>query len=116
MLGSHQVQRISFNGNYNARASFSPDGQQIVMLHSGSDTHGYGIGLQDLQTGAFLVLDNAGDDQSPSFAPNGQIVVFASRPGLQRQLAVVSTDGKIKLGLPSNQGDVQEPVWSPFLN
>lgn len=115
-LGNNQVQRMSFNGNYNARASFSPDGQQIVMIHSGSDTSGYGIGLQDLQTGAYLILDGSGDDQSPSFAPNGQMVVYATRPGLQRQLAVVSTDGKIKLRLPSDQGDVQEPVWSPFLN
>jgi TolB protein len=112
-LGSNQVQRVSYNGNYNARASYSPDGQQIVMLHQEG---GFGIGLQDLQTGAFITLDNSGDDQSPSFAPNGEMIVYATRSGSQRQLAVVSTDGKIKLRLPSDQGDVQEPVWSPFLN
>jgi len=117
VLGSGQISRMSFNGNYNARASFSPDASQIVMLHSGSDTRGYGIGLQDLQSGAYLVLDNSGDDQSPSFAPNGQMVVFAARlGGGYRQLALVSTDGKIKLKLPSDSGDVQEPAWSPFLN
>jgi TolB protein len=115
-LGGNQIQRISFNGNYNARASFSPDASQIVMIHRGSDSNGFGIGLQDLQSGAYLILDNSGDDQSPSFAPNGQMVVFASKSGLQRQLALVSTDGRIKLRLPSDQGDVQEPVWSPFLN
>jgi TolB protein len=115
-LGSRQVSRVTFNGNYNARASFSPDGSQIVMLHSGGDTSGYGIGLQDLQSNAFLVLDNSGDDQSPSFAPNGQMVIFAAKDGMHRQLALVSTDGRIKLRLPSDQGDVQEPVWSPFLN
>jgi len=115
-LSDHQSNRISFNGTYNARASFSPDGSQIVMLHAGSDTTGYGIGLQDLQSSAFLVLDNSGDDQSPSFAPNGQMVIFATKTGIHRQLALVSTDGRIKLRLPSDQGDVQEPVWSPFLN
>lgn len=116
MLNGRQVNRMTFNGNYNARGSFSPDGTQIVMIHSGSDAAGYGIGLQDLQTGAFLVLDNSGDDQSPSFAPNGQMVIFATKTGAHRQLALVSTDGRIKLRLPSDNGDVQEPVWSPFLS
>jgi len=115
-LPSGQIQRISYNGNYNARASFSPDGNQIVMIHSGDNTNGYGIGLQDLQTGAYLTLDNSGDDQSPSFAPNGQMVIFAQKTGPNRQLALVSTDGRIKLALPSDVGEVQEPVWSPFLN
>jgi TolB protein len=114
-LNGHQIQRISYNGRYNARASFSPDGSKIVMIHQGEDTNGYGIGLKDLQTGAYITLDNSGDDQSPSFSPNGQMVVFATKSGLQRQLALVSTDSRIKLRLPSDQGDVQEPVWSPYL-
>jgi TolB protein len=114
MLGIYQVQRLLYNGNYNARASFSPNGSQIVMIHSGSDTNGYGIGLQDLQAGAYITLDNSGDDQSPSFAPNGQMVLFSSKIGSQRQLALVSTDGQIKLRLPSDQGSVQDPAWSPF--
>lgn len=116
ILSSGQIQRMTYNGNYNARASFSPDGNQVVMIHKGENTNGYGIGLQDLQTGAYLVLDNSGDDQSPSFAPNGQMVIFAKKVGANRQLALVSTDGRIKLALPSDIGEVQEPVWSPFLN
>jgi TolB protein len=115
-LPSGQIQRISFNGSYNARASFSPDGNQIVMIHVGDNSNGYGIGLQDLQTGAYLTLDNSGNDQSPSFSPNGQMVIFAKKSGPNRQLALVSTDGRIKLALPSDVGEVQEPVWSPFLN
>lgn len=116
VLSSGQVERMSYNGRYNARGSFSPDGNQIVMIHVGDDTNGYGIGLQDLQTGAYLTLDNSGDDQSPSFSPNGQMVIFAKKTGRYRQLAMVSTDGRIKLALPSDVGEVQEPVWSPFLN
>lgn len=116
VLSSGQMQRMSYNGTYNARASFSPDGNQIVMIHVGDNTNGYGIGLQDLQTGAYLTLDNSGNDQSPSFSPNGQMVIFARKTGHNRQLALVSTDGRIKLALPSDVGEVQEPVWSPFLN
>ncbi len=116
ILSSGQTERVSYNGSYNARASFSPDGNQIVMLHVGDNSNGYGIGLQDLQTGAYLTLDNSGNDQSPSFSPNGQMVIFAKKVGGNRQLAIVSTDGRIKLALPSDVGKVQEPVWSPFLN
>jgi TolB protein len=115
-LSTGQLQRMTYKGHYNARASFSPDGNQIVMIHAGSNTNGYGIGLQDLQTGAYLTLDNSGNDQSPSFSPNGQMVIFAEKSGPKRQLALVSTDGRIKLALPSDVGKVQEPVWSPFLS
>lgn len=114
-LNTKQVQRMSFNGHYNARASFSPDGSQIVMIHQGDDTQGYGIGLQDIQSGSYSVIDNSGDDQSPSFSPNGQMIIFAVKTGLQRQLALVSVDGRVKLRLPAEQGDIQEPVWGPFL-
>ena len=113
-LSSGQSERLTFNGSYNARASFSPDGRQIVMIHRADG--GYGIGLQDLETSAYLILSHSGDDQSPSFAPNGQMVVFASKTGLKRQLALVSIDGSIKLALPSDEGEVQEPVWAPFLH
>jgi len=111
-----QSTRMTYNGNYNARASFSPDGNKIVMIHEGATSESYGIGLQDLQTGAYLTLDHSGDDQSPSFAPNGQMVIFAMKTGSARQLALISTDGRIKLALPSTMGEIQEPVWSPFLN
>lgn len=113
-LTGGQVQRLTFNGVYNARASFSPDGQQIVMIHQ-EEGGGFNIGLQDLQSGSYLVLTNSGLDQSPSFSPNGAMVLYASKQGEEGVLGLVSTDDRVKLRLPANDGDVQEPAWSPFL-
>lgn len=115
-LQSNNVERISYNGAYNAHAEYSPNGQKIVMMHQPQGSGDFGIGLQDLQTGAYLTLDNSWDDQSPSFAPNGEMVLYAGRSGGRGMLYIVSTDGRIKLRLPSDTGDVQEPAWSPFLS
>lgn len=114
-IGSGQIARMTFDGVYNARSSYSPDGSDIVMIHQ-DDSGGFDIGLQDLQAGAFLALTNSNDDQSPSFSPNGAMVLYASKLGSEGVLGLVSTDGRVKLRLPAREGDVQEPAWSPFLN
>lgn len=113
-FGSGQVQRITFDGDYNARASFMPDGSGIVVLHRENGL--YSIALQDLSSGQMQVLTSAGLDESPSLAPNGAMILYATKNGNQGVLAMVSTDGKVKLTLPAQEGDVQEPAWSPFLN
>ncbi len=113
-LATNQIQRITFNGVYNARASLSEDGQQIAMIHQ-EEGGGFNIGVQDLQTGTFNVLTNSGNDSSPSFSPNGAMVLYASKLGNEGVLGLVSTDDSVKLRLPANDGDVQDPAWSPFL-
>ena len=70
---------------------------------------------QDLATGVVNILDS-GDDQSPSVAPNGSMVIFSTHLGGREQLGMVSVDGKVKLMIPSGDGNVQEPAWSPYLN
>jgi len=114
-LQNKRVKRLTFDGNYNARASFSPDGQSILLLHRGTDTDGqFGIALQDLRTGVLQVLASD-NDQSPSLAPNSSMVIYARQDAQRRgELAMVSTDGRVKLQLPSAKGDVREPAWASF--
>lgn len=114
-LASNQVQRISFNGVYNARPSLSADGQKIVMIHQ-DEGGGFNIGVQDIQSGAYNILTNSGNDSSPSFSPNGAMVLYASKLGNEGVLGLVSTDNSVKLRIPANEGDVQDPAWSPFLS
>ena len=113
-LAGHSIERLTFDGNYNARGSFLPNEQSIVMMHKQADK--FGIAIQDLATGFVRELTDSGSDESPSIAPNGRMVIYAKELGDQGVLAVVSTDGRIKLRLPSREGNVQEPVWSPFLH
>lgn len=112
-FADNKVDRVSYNGNYNAKASFLPSGQGVVMMHR--DTGLFSIALQDLSSGQVQILSETGYDESPSLAPNGKMVLYDTMYGGRRVLAVVSTDGQIKVRLPSRVGEVQEPVWSPYL-
>lgn len=108
-----RITRVTYDGNYNARASFTPNQQNIVMLHR--EDRQFNIGVQSVVSGRIIPLTNSPMDESPSVAPNGRLVLYATHSGDRGVLAIVSIDGRIKMSLPSRDGDVQEPAWSPFL-
>lgn len=112
-LASGQVSRVSFNGNYNARASYTPNQQSIVMLHRGD--RDFNIAVQDMHSGQLEILTHSAMDESPSVAPNGRLILYATKDHDQGILGMVSIDGRIRLKFPSRDGDIQEPAWSPYL-
>lgn len=105
--------RISFDGKYNARPRYSPDGRYISLVHAVNGS--YRIGLLDVSNGSINTLTDAKLDESPSFAPNGGMIIYATTGARGAQLAAVSVDGRIHQRLGLQQGDVREPVWGPFL-
>ncbi|MFW0094839.1 MAG: Tol-Pal system beta propeller repeat protein TolB [Coxiella endosymbiont of Haemaphysalis qinghaiensis] len=111
-FNNSRITRLTYCGDYNARASFLPDGKSIIMMHRENDL--FGIAYKDLITGRLQILIQSGADESPSLAPNGKMVVYATKYRDQGVLAQVSIDGQVKLRLPSRDGMVQEPAWSPF--
>ena len=111
---NNRLQRITFAGSYNARASFSPDEKMIVVLNREQGM--YNIAVQDLDDDSLLIITHSGYDASPSFAPNGQMVLYESKPNLRGLLGMASIDGRINCRLPTPEGDVQDPIWSPFLS
>jgi TolB protein len=104
---------VTFGSSYNARPRLSPDGRQLAMvtLEGGS----YRIALQNLETGAVRVLTQGRGDESPSFAPNGAVLIYAGRERGQGVLATVSADGLATQRLKSDRGEVRDPAWGPFL-
>jgi len=112
-IESKQVERITYSGSYNARAAYTSNGKTIVMLHK--DGNMFSIAEQDLQSGRVTVLTQFGLNESPSIAPNGKMVVYATNYNGRGMLAEVSIDGRVKLLLPAGEGAVQEPAWSPFI-
>ncbi|MBN2700573.1 MAG: PD40 domain-containing protein, partial [Methylothermaceae bacterium] len=103
--------RLTFEGNYNARATFSPDGRRLALVHGGN---GYRIAVLDIEEGGMRVLTPGPLDESPSFAPNGRMILYATQAGGRGQLAAVSVDGRVRQRLKTEEGDVREPAWSPF--
>ena len=116
--GNGGVTRITYDGNYNARPSFVPGagGNRIVILNQESKL--YNIGILDLNSGIFKVLTNSSgtDNESPSVAPNGSMILYGTIYGGRNMLAMVASDGSIEVRLPARNGDVQDPAWSPFLS
>jgi TolB protein len=106
-----EPQRLTFEGKYNARPSFSPSGDRIVLVTN--QGNGYQIGVFYLANRALQVLTDSNLDESPTFAPNGDMILYASQVGGRGVLAAVSSDGRVKQRLRFLDGAVREPAWSP---
>lgn len=113
-LRSGLTERVTFEGNYNARARVAQDGRNVVLVHQRGGE--YQIAIHDLVTNRLQVLTNTDLDESPSIAPNGSMVLYATKFGDRGILSAVSVDGGVKFRLPARSGDVREPAWSPYVN
>ena len=114
-LTNSMVERLTFEGDYNARARLLPDGKNLVYVHRRGRT--YHIAWQNLERDdGIRVLTATALDESPSVAPNGAMLIYATQVGGRGILAVVSIDGRVKYRLPSAEGDVREPAWSPYMD
>lgn len=112
LLASGRVERLTFEGDYNARPTISPDGKYLVMVHRSNSV--FHIAAQDFQTGMIRVLTETHLDESPTIAPNGAMLMYATKHLGKGILAAVSLDAGVKFRLPSKKGDVREPSWSPY--
>jgi len=106
--------RISFEGNYNASPSVSFDGKKIAVAQGNGNT--YRIAMLDRSTGGarWSMLSPGSLDESPSFAPNAAMVLYAGREGRRGVLYAVSSDARVRQRLVLAEGDVREPAWSPY--
>ena len=112
-IASGGIERLTFQGSYNAKPSLAPDGRTLVMVHRRDGV--FHIASQDLVTGELRVLTSTSLDESPSVAPNGAMLLYATKAGGKGVLSAVSIDAGVRYLLPSRSGDVREPAWSPFL-
>lgn len=106
------TKRITFRGTFNARGTLNADGQKLAMVHRPVGSS-FKVAIQDLNSGVLNVLTPTNLDESPSFSPNGQMVVYATHEGNRGLLSIISTNGQFRMNLPSEQGEVREPAWAP---
>jgi len=115
-INSGAAERVTFIGNYNANPKLSADEKTLVMIHRQDGYTVFKVAAQDLQRGNLRILSDTSLDESPTVAPNGTMVVYATRQQGRGVLVLASTNGRVRLPLPTAQGEVREPSWSPYLN
>jgi len=108
-----EAQRVTFNGNYNVSPRISPDGKVLAYITRNNGK--FQVATMDLVSRQIQVLTDSDKDESPSFAPNGRIILLATVNAGRGVLFAVSSDGRIKQRLPYAGGDVREPAWGPFV-
>lgn len=113
-LRSGLTERVTFEGDWNARARVAQDGRNVVLVHRRDGQ--FHIAIHDLVTRRLTVLTDTSLDESPSIAPNGSMVLYATKFGDRGILSAVSVDGGVRFRLPSRSGDVREPAWSPYMS
>ena len=106
--------RVTFQGNYSATASVSSDGKKIAVAQGAGNT--YRIAIMDTSLGSprWSTVSTGSLDESPSFAPNGGMLLYATREGGRGVLYAVSADARVRQRLVLAAGDVREPAWSPY--
>ena len=112
--GEGDAERMTYEGSYNVTPRHGPDGKSFIFIHRNEGR--FNVALQDIGSRQMQILTSGGFDQSPTFAPNGKMVLYASEVKSRGILAAVSSDGRIKQRITAQSGDIREPAWGPLSN
>jgi TolB protein len=112
-LASGDTERLTMQGAYNASGKLSPDGRFMTFVSR--EDGNFHIAILDLETRQISMLTDTDSDDSPSFAPNGRLILYDTIVDQRHVLAVVSSDGRVKQRLKALAGQVRQPAWGPLL-
>ncbi|AVO42688.1 Tol-Pal system beta propeller repeat protein TolB [Simplicispira suum] len=107
-------ERVTFDGSYNISPALSPDGRWLAYISRAGG--GFKLHVMDLTNGSIRAITDTTADESPSFAPNSRLIVYATQQQGREALMTTTLDGKIKARLAGQGGDLREPDWGPFQN
>ena len=106
------AERVTFTGSYNISPAISPDGRWLAYI---SRVNGaFKLHVMELASGTITAITDSGTDESPSFAPNSRLIVYATQNQGREALMTTTLDGKLKARLAGQGGDIREPDWGPF--
>ncbi|MGB1479106.1 MAG: Tol-Pal system protein TolB, partial [Marinobacter salsuginis] len=108
-----EPRRITFGSRYNARPRPDNEGKYVYYVHQRD--RAFHIARTELKTGEETILTRTESDESPSVAPNGRMLIYATRQNGSNVLTVISADGGAAYSLPASEGDVREPAWGPLV-
>lgn len=106
------AERVTFNGSYNISPAVSPDGRWLAYVSRVGGA--FKLHVMDLASGTSTAITDTSADESPSFAPNSRLILYATQQQGREALMTTTLDGKIKARLAGQGGDIREPDWGPF--
>lgn len=106
------IERVTFSGNYNISPALSPDGKYLAYVSRVGGA--FKLQVMELSGGTVTQITDTSADESPSFAPNSRLIVYATQQQGKEALMTTTLDGKIKARLAGANGDIREPDWGPF--
>jgi TolB protein len=112
-VGGGAPERLTFDGNYNVSPRYAPDGKSFVFIQRAAGR--FNVAVQDFVSKQTQSLTENGVDESPTFAPNGRIILYATEVRGRGILAAVSSDGRVRQRFSVESGDVREPAWGPLI-
>lgn len=104
--------RVTFTGTYNISPSISQDGRWLAYISRVSGA--FKLHVMELASGSAIPITETSADESPSFAPNGRLIIYATKQQDREALMTTTLDGKLKARLAGQGGDIREPDWGPF--
>jgi len=105
-------ERVTFTGTYNVSPAISPDGRFLAYISRVGGA--FKLHVMELASGTTAAITDTSNDENPSFAPNGRLIIYATRQQGREALMTTTPDGKIKARLAGQGGDIREPDWGPF--
>lgn len=109
---SSAAERLTFEGNYNVSPDYSRDGKSFTFITRNNGR--FNVAVQAFDSNQMQILTNSQFDESPSFAPNGRMILYATEIGGRGILSAVSRDGQTRHQLSNQAGDIREPAWGPL--
>ena len=106
------AERVTFTGSYNISPSVSSDNRWLAYVSRVSGA--FKLHVMDIESGAVNAITDTTADESPSFAPNSRLIVYATHQQGREALMTTTVDGKLKARLSGQSGDIREPAWGPF--
>lgn len=106
------AERVTFTGSYNISPAISADGRWLAYI---SRVNGaFKLHVMELASGTVNAITDTSADESPSFAPNSRLIVYATQQQGREALMTTTLDGKLKARLAGQNGNIREPDWGPF--
>ena len=107
-----KAERLTFEGSYNVSPHYAPDGKSFTFIQRSGDR--FNVAVQNLTTRQVQLLTDTRHDESPSFAPNGKMILYATEVKSRGVLVAISSDGKTRQQISTSSGDIREPAWGPL--